>query len=299
VSSCAYPGCRGHFRHTEFSPKKAHLVRKGFFYRSSDRRLVQRFQCKLCFRYFSSATRSECFMQKKRTVNSKLFELLVSGVSERRAAALLRVDRRTVVRKSLFLGRHAKRLHQAWVKNQGQFSHVQFDEMESFERSKCLPLSIPLVVDAKSRAILGLRVASMPAKGPLAAISLKKYGPRVDHRPLAARKLWSEMYQKLAKHPTVTSDMNPKYPNWIKPHFKKIKHITVKGKRGCIVGQGELKKIGFDPLFALNHTAASLRANINRLFRRTWCTTKLAERLELRLYLFAYFHNTVLINRPA
>ena len=39
-------------------------------------------------------------------------------------------------------------------------------------------------------------------------------------------------------------------------------------------GQGELKKAGKDPLFCINHTFAMLRANINRLIRKTWCTTK-------------------------
>jgi hypothetical protein len=43
-------------------------------------------------------------------------------------------------------------------------------------------------------------------------------------------------------------------------------HTTVKGRHGCVVGQGELKKIVFDPLFSFNHTAAMARANINRLF---------------------------------
>ena len=61
------------------------------------------------------------------------------------------------------------------------------------------------------------------------------------------------------------------------------------------MGQGELKKIGFDPLFDLNHTAAMIRANINRLFRRTWCTTKRADRLEAHLELYVQYHNRELI----
>jgi hypothetical protein len=105
------------------------------------------------------------------------------------------------------------------------------------------------------------------------------------------------MREILIQNPTITSDMNPKYPSWIRPHYPEANHITVKGRRGCIVGQGELKKIGFDPIFDLNHTCAMIRANINRLFRRTWCTTKRPDRLELRLYLYAHFHNTVLIQK--
>ena len=62
-----------------------------------------------------------------------------------------------------------------------------------------------------------------------------------------------------------------------------------------MTGQGELKKLRFDPLFALNHTCAMLRANINRLFRRTWCTTKKKERLEQHLAVYMDFHNRILL----
>ena len=48
-----------------------------------------------------------------------------------------------------------------------------------------------------------------------------------------------------------------------------------KGEKAAITGQGELKKKQRDPLFSINHTLAMLRANINRLVRRTWCTTKI------------------------
>lgn len=42
-----------------------------------------------------------------------------------------------------------------------------------------------------------------------------------------------------------------------------------------------------------------LRANVNRLFRKTWCTTKRADRLYAHLILYAHFHNTMLIKQPA
>jgi hypothetical protein len=171
---------------------------------------------------------------------------------------------------------------------------VQFDEMESFEWSKCLPVSIPLLVLPKERKILSFHVGRMPAKGPLAEISRKKYGPRADDRPLIAKALFSEVKDIIATGCVITTDQNPKYPHWIRPHFKDLKHVRVKGRRGCVVGQGELKKIGFDPLFDLNHTCAMIRANINRLFRRTWCTTKRRDRLEAHLELYAQYHNRVL-----
>jgi hypothetical protein len=38
-----------------------------------------------------------------------------------------------------------------------------------------------------------------------------------------------------------------------------------------------------------------LRANINRLFRRTWCTTKKPECLRQHIAVYVEFHNTVLL----
>jgi hypothetical protein len=216
----------------------------------------------------------------------------------------LGVDPKTVARKLLYAARIAREARMAEDKIQiaqgKRFDSLHFDEMESFEGSKCLPLSIPLAVHPKSRKILGFRVASMPANGPLASISLKKYGKREDRRPEAAFNLFQEIAPLLSTTVKITSDQNPKYPAWIKPHFPGASHRAVKGKRGCVVGQGELKRVVFDPLFSLNHTCAMIRANVNRLFRRTWCTTKRPDRLEAHLELYVQFHNSVLIQpRPS
>jgi hypothetical protein len=166
--------------------------------------------------------------------------------------------------------------------------------MESSERSKCLPVSIPLAVEKDSRKVLGFRVCSMPAKGLLVALSREKYGPRADHRAANVDSLLKEIQPLLSLEAHLTSDQNPKYPSWIQKALPNLKHTTVKGRRGAVVGQGELKKIGFDPLFSLNHTCAMLRANINRLFRRTWCTTKRMDRLADHIALYIDYHNQVL-----
>ena len=81
-------------------------------------------------------------------------------------------------------------------------------------------------------------------------------------------------------------------------HFPKSSHLTFKGVRGSITAQGELKKQGFDPIFSLNHTCAMLRANLSRLIRKTWCTTKCIHRLYAHLVLYAEYHNRHL-TRPA
>lgn len=222
--------------------------------------------------------------------------LFCSGVSLRRIAILLKLDRKTVARKLVWLGSRAKREHEAFLAELAERPEkvraLQFDEMETFERSKCLPLSIPLAVEQRSRKILGFRVGEMPAKGPLAEISLKKYGRRADRRTAMAASLLSQLEGVLDPRVEISSDENPKYPAWIRARLPRSVHKTFKGRRGCVVGQGELKKIGFDPLFDLNHTCAMFRANVNRLFRRTWCTTKRPDRLEAHLYLYLRYHNT-------
>jgi hypothetical protein len=40
-----------------------------------------------------------------------------------------------------------------------------------------------------------------------------------------------------------------------------------------------------------------LRANVNRLFRRTWCTTKKAQALVHHLAIYADYHNSVLTDQ--
>jgi IS1 family transposase len=168
---------------------------------------------------------------------------------------------------------------------------IQFDDMETFEHTKCKPVSIFLAVENPTRRILNYSVARMPAKGLLARKSLKKYGIRKDERSAARKKSFLELTKIVDQYAEIKSDENPHYPNDVKRHFPNAKYKTYKGRASSIVGQGELKKTGFDPLFSLNHTAATLRARASRLIRRTWCTTKKPEMLDLHLALVCLHHN--------
>lgn len=282
------------------------IRKRGIFSRGEDGRRILRFDCRTCRRSFSTAIRSRCYRQKKRRINGEIFRLLASGVSQRRIARLLKIDRKTVARKLVFLGAQAqrerfrmldemrRRAESADGSREGACSELQFDELVTFERSKCLPLSVPLIVVPKSRKILGFGVARIPARGPLAEISRRKYGYRRDERREVALRLWSEVKGSVSPRVCVTTDQDPRYPGWIRKHLPQSSHVAIRSRRGCVTGQGELKKIGFDPLFDLNHTCAMLRANINRLFRRTWCTTKRRQRLAAHLEIYALFHNRVL-----
>ena len=197
----------------------------------------------------------------------------------------------------MFLGLMAHHKNMEELTKHPLVTDMEFDDLETFEHSKLKPLSVVCAVESRSRRILGFRVAQMPAKGLLVVRSLKKYGKREDHRRYAREALFKDL--KTIVHPTATvkSDENPHYPNSLKKYFPHCLHKVFKGRRGCVVGQGELKGGGYDPIFSLNHTYAMKRANINRLFRRTWNTTKLRERLALHIEIYILFHNLLLI-RP-
>jgi hypothetical protein len=212
----------------------------------------------------------------------------------RRAACILHIHRKTVDRKLRFLGMQARLVHRAFLArfSENRVRRVQFDDVETFEHSKMKPLSITLGV-TKRRKILGIEVAQMPSKGPLAERARQKYGTRADHRPRALKKFFEELSEVVSPTAVFESDQNPAYPLPLKTHFPQARHITMRSRRASDTGQGELRK-GWDPLFSLNHTAAMLRANINRLIRKTWCTTKKAERLRDHLYLYACYHNETL-----
>lgn len=276
-------------------PTFSRVVRKGFYFRSSDSKYIRRFECRKCGRSFSHATGNACFGQKKRRLNREIKLLFLSGVSQRQAARKTGANLKTVVRKFRFLAAQA-RLENARDLEKLK-SHpvamVQFDDLETSEHTKCKPLSVALAVEPTTRKILGFQVSQMPAKGLLAKIAIRKYGYRADERKLGWDQLMKELQPVVRPDANFLSDQNPHYPRFVTEHFPLASHSTVKGRRGCVAGQGELKKIGFDPLFSLNHTCAMLRAHLNRLFRRTWCTTKKRQFLSDHIALYVSYHNRV------
>ena len=213
----------------------------------------------------------------------------------RRMALKWRLHRTTVSRKILFLSRLCEVANLNELRRK-QVSCFQFDDLETFEHSKLKPLSMTIAVDPSDRKILGFRVSQMAAKGLLARRSLKKYGPRTDERKLAREELFRELKPSILPNAVIMSDQNPHYISDVKKHFPQAQYIQFKGRRGCVVGQGELKAGGFDPLFNLNHNYAMFRANMNRLFRRTWCTTKKKVNLARHAQIYVWYHNNILTN---
>ncbi len=281
--TCAYP---------------TNVIRDGHFRRREDARTIQRFRCKSCLQRFSSATFSDAYRQKKRRLHPVLIRLLSSGVSLRRCALLLSVHRTTVERKLPLLAHHCRRLNQRHMRQfVGRIQRLQIDDLITKENSKLKPLSVSVAVDQDRRTIVAVEVSQIPAFGHLAKFARKKYGHRRDEHEKGLGRMMEQVALFATSGCTIRSDEHQRYPRLIRRHLPQARHEHFVSERSCVAGQGELKKTRFDPLFVINHTCAMLRANVNRLIRKTWCTTKRPDRLKEHLDIFIYFHNVFLLKQ--
>lgn len=283
------PKCQAHFRRSNFQNRP--VVKFGSFYRISDRKLVQRYFCKPCGLHFSVATLFQCYKQKKRHLNQKIARQLAAGVSMRECARILQVNKKTVVRKMIHMGARAQRKLEILNRLKAKVQILEFDDLETFEHTKCKPVAVGLAVEYRTRWIVGYDVSQMAAKGLLAKKSLRKYGVRKDERARGRLRLFNKIQSYVSQNAIIKSDENPHYASDIKRFFPTALHHVYKGRKSSLGGQGELKKVTFDPIFSLNHTCAVMRYRTSRLIRKTWNTTKKKERLNLHLALIILHHN--------
>ena len=279
----------------------AYVVANGSYFRRGDSRRIRTFRCKSCNKYFSNATFSPNYRQKKRRINAPLFKLLAMGLTQRDAADFFNVNRKTIARRLVFFGEQARMLNEKLLEQYqrqfGPIEELQFDDLITIEHTKCKPVSLTVAVESHSRIIINSTAAQIPASGHLAAISRKKYGKRADLSRKARHELFAELSRCLVSLHTIKSDQHKDYPPLIKRHFSHCEHQCYKGVKSAISGQGELKKTRFDPLFSINHSLAMLRAKTSRLFRRTWNTTKRIERLLDHVAIYTLYHNRKIIKK--
>ena len=273
----------------------ASVVRNGHYFRRDDSRKIQCFKCKACGRYFSRATFSECYRQKKRRINEPLRDLLCKRMALRDAARHFKVSRTTIDRRLVFLARQARRRNTAFLEQyqrlNGSIDKLQFDDLITAEHTKCKPVSVTVVVQEKSRIIIDYSVAQIPAFGHLAAISRKKYGKRADHSRQQRHLLFKNLKTIVGQNVTFRTDEHKDYPIVLKRHFPAAIHLTHKSQRSRTNGQGEMKKTGRDPLFSINQTFGMLRDKMSRLTRQSWNLSKKIPRLDAHMAIYVESHN--------
>lgn len=259
------------------------IHRRGHYRIARTNQKVRRYFCTSCRHSFSHRTRSLDYGHKKRDLNLKIASLLVKGVTLRDCARELGVSYTTVYRKFLWLRRWVESKSKSLAFSSGR---LQIDEMETIHHTKCKPLSICIVANDSNQLLLA-RVAEMPAKGPLAEISRKRYGPRSDHRGRVFRESLAQLRELVPNGAFILeSDAKPSYQAAVSEVLPEVIYQTHQAKPRKSVEERlheHSNKRRFDPLFWVNHKCAVLRAQIKRLTRRSWCTTKRVENLQLHL----------------
>lgn len=270
----------------------ADFKKKGYFYKKVTKTYIPRYLCLNCKKNFSTSTLAKTFRQKRPDLNTKIFKLVCSGVSFRQSALTLGCSYNTVYEKFLWLSEKARLFH---LNQSFRVKELQFDEMESIEHTKLKPLSIAMAVSEDYR-ILGVRVGTIPAKGHLSRISIKKYGFRENQSSLITQELLLSLKGSISnKDFILKSDAKISYKQIAKNAFPNHIHESFvakdnKEKRREMKYTNQEKRI-FDPLFAINQRFAKLRDHIKRLTRRSWCTTKKIENLEKHIYLYMAQNN--------
>jgi len=268
----------------------------GTYRRKSDRKSLHRWRCKRCHRTCSAATSSLLKGHKIRHLYSKIWHLNESSTTQRRIAKLLKISRTTVARKIRFLQSLKGTENERYLNTikTRPLKEVYLDEMRSFIHTRCRPVSIALVI-SRDRKILAFEVVPCTPNSPrLIEIASRKYSPIRDLRAEGLKQVLTKVRPMLDSNATIISDEDPLYPSQIKKVLPAMIHVRHKSRRATVAGQGEMKEGRRDPLFAVNHTCAMIRANVSRLARRTWCTTKTIESLRHHLTLYMNYHNQML-----
>lgn len=283
MQSCPNPTCR---------VKAPLIIKKGYFVTKWNAQPVPRYRCKGCGKHFSSHTSRESYRHRKPYLNHEIFRWYSSGTTQRRIAKVMKINRKTVVRKFLFMARLARREHDKNVQlGNIPSSVIHFDEMESFEHTRLKPLSIAIAVSAKSGKIIDARVAKMNCHGKLAAISRFKYGMREDTRNIARNRVLRAAGR--CSHPPVriVTDKHPHYSDLIKRCLPNAEHSQVERIKKTLTTAITKRQNEKDALFTLNYTAAKIRHDLSRMARKVWVTTKKAERLQAHLDLYIAYNN--------
>jgi transposase-like protein len=258
------------------------FIKKGYYTTKHNHQPVPRYKCKDCHANFSSHSNRETFGQHRPDLNQQIFELASSSVTMRRIAIVAKCSRLTVERKLIFIAEQARLSHEQFLSQKiNETKSVHFDEMETYQHTKCKPLSIALAVDNESGDIIDAQVAKMRCKGKLATISANKYPEwNTDNRKEASLRVIHTIKKMSCEDVVVISDGKKVYPDIIHavlPMAQVVQHVKKKAK--------------YDPLFTINHTSAKIRADLSRMRRRTWATTKKWQNLQRHLLIYIAWNN--------
>ena len=268
--------------------------RDGSYPRLADGRRVQRFRCRSCARGFSAQTFRLDFRHQKPAINAQILACLVSKVTHRQTARILKLDRKTVHHRLRLFGPALQELHATFLararEQGGLFGSFSLDELETYEHNRRLqPVTMPVLIHRATRFIVHAAAGAIPARGGLSGRDAQRkaaQGPRVSESSVVVDRCFAALKRVHDPHELLqlVVDQKRSYPGLAKRHFgnRIASLVTESSKRARNTS---------NPLFAINHTLATLRDHVSRLVRRTWAASKLRAQLEHHVWIFVAWKN--------
>jgi len=292
---CPYLACTAHAPGARFTYR-----RRGNFVRKLDGERVQRFQCTVCMRSFSSQTFRLDYRLRRPDTLAPIFTALCSKTTLRKTARNLGLGRDHVARRMRLLGAHARRYHERQLERVADLperlgARFQFDELETYEEHRKLkPVTVAVLIEQRTGFVVHTDVETLPARKPLRgaqkkqleAIEAKEGKRRSGSRRAVARTV--EALERVARHTgrvEITTDRKASYRAALRRTFgDRVQHRRIDGR---------MRRGVRNPLFPINHTLARLRDLASRLVRQTWAAAKRRAALADQLAVIVAFRNYV------
>jgi transposase-like protein len=274
---------------------------KGRFSRKVDGRIVQRYQCVVCHKGFSSQTFRLDYRIQKPWLPLSVGLLLASKVSLRQTGRLLGSKLDTVLHHLQLVAEHAREIHQLFLARhkrdgpglQGTF---QLDELETFETDRRLfPLTVPILIDKRTWFVVHAETGTLPARANLRERDQKRKEAhekatgtkRVSRSKEATTACFVALREHLAADATIDlqTDEKKSYKRILREVLgPRVRHQWTNSK--VVRNRANL-------LFPINNTLAQARDNLGRLVRRNWGHAKRERNLRWHLWIWMLFRNYV------
>lgn len=284
--ACPHPACPSR----SGAPFLFH--KDGFYARAADGRRVQRFRCRSCGRCCSAQTFRGDYRLRRPQLDVPILSCLVSKVTLRQTARILRTDRKTVHHRLRLYARIGRELHEAHLRRAlargGLAGSFSLDEAETFEHNRRLkPLTVPVLIHRATRFLVHFEVGTLPARGRLKGrdAARKRMEPRRSESSEKVDLCLAALRRVHAPSPlALVVDQKKSYRPLI------LKHFGDRSRTIVMVSSKQARNPS-NPMFAINHTLATLRDHLSRLVRRTWATTKRRRFLEDHGWVFVAYRN--------
>lgn len=285
------PRCPNRQCHAHRHPTTRFYRRVGSYRPRCRTTSIPRFECRTCGKGFSYQTFRMDYRDRRPHDNLNLFADLVSGEGLRQVARKHGLDCNSAQMKFRKIARHLRILNRSLLHELPPNQQYCLDEAESFEHLSIAPLTIPVLVENRTKLVIATDVAPIrrgAKRGSRRERKLARFeglhGRRVDRGRECVRRVFGRLARLLAGKPALLlTDKKPSYATECRVRFRdRVQHVTASSR---------LPRTPTNPLFPANLTEDMMRDNNGRLHRKSWLVSKRRRMLQLQLALFTAYRN--------